>query len=531
MILIAVLVTALVAVAFVGLEGDHPPATSPDLVEGQYNSSRDRSDSLAAGGDRAKADATIKAEDPNIPTVDEPPVSSAFLFRLRVVDPSGTAVSGLQLHFAHTPMWDRPRSHRQVRVVHEAVSDDWGVATVALQRPQTFYVKAESDVWHLETSIDAKPDAVPVLVARAAAAIYLSVVTDAGAPWYGQIRITAAGDGRQFHAFLREGEVAKVERLPVDDLTLLFYECVIGVDEQSRLIPASDIQTDATLHITLKTNPNNKTGAIEVDTSAFPTEIRELRILIGASGANTWIEPGSTFRNDKVWRSRPLWPQSYTVRIIGRNDDDPIWTSDPITVKPREITKVAVIMGEVCGVRVDVTDERSDPIQDALLLLGDDRLPNFDFMQPSPGSVALSDSDGHAALSGLRTGIHKFTVAAKGYEPQVLEAELTGGEVRFLGVVQLNKATGAITVKLTGMQEKQKYTIMVLKPGGTTLHSARDIKEATTSFTGLSFSTYMVAVVAGKGGKPVTVTVTLTGDEPGASVEVDVAALVESKLK
>lgn len=415
--------------------------------------------------------------------------------------------------------------------MHETVTDDAGFAEVHLKKRQTIYVKSSSNDWHLESGIDAKPGAVPVLVARPVATIYLSVVTDTNEPWYGQARVTFKSDGRQTYFTVTAGELTKLERVQVDDLTFLFLECMIGVDEQSRNVPASDVKSESTLHITLKTNPNNRNGAIEVDASAYTAEIRELRILVASSGANTWIEPGASFRSSKVWRSRPLWPQTYTVRIMGREDSDPVWTSDPVVVNPREITKVVVSMGEVCGVRVEVADERAAPIQDALLLLGEDLLPNFDFIQPSPGSVVRSDFDGRAALSGLRPGAHKFTVAAKGYEPQVLEAELTGGEVRFLGIVQLVKANGAITVTLTGVKEKQKYTIMVLKPGGTTLHSARDVKETTTKFTALSLNTYMVAVVTGRGGKPVTATIKLTAEQPHATVELDVAQLVESELK
>lgn len=448
-----------------------------------------------------------------------------------MVDTVGAPIASLPLQFANSRMWERPTSHRQVKPFHESTSDGEGFAAVPLPQPRTVYVKAVSDVWHLETSIDAKPGVVPLLVARAVATVYLSVVTDAGEPWYGQARITAAGDGRQFYAFIKEGEIAKVERLPVDGLKVLFYECMIGVDEQTHSISAADVKEGVTIHITLKTNPKNKNGAIEVDATGYTGEIKELRILIGSAGANTWIEPGATFRANKVWRSRPLWPQTYTVRIVGRAETDPVWTSDLITVQPREITKVAVTMDQVCSVQVAVVDDQSLPILGALLLLGEDLLSNFDFLFPAPGSIARSDDEGTATLSGLRPGRHKFTVAAKGYEPQVHEAELAGGELRFLGTVRLAKANGSIIVTLTGMKEKQKYSIMILKPGGTALHTAKDVETAETKFSGLSLSTCMVAVITGRGGKPVTATITLTADEPSVSTTLDVSELVETELK
>lgn len=474
-------------------------------------------------------------DNPSLPegtTADpEPAGPTPFVLLLQVVDASGSPLEGLPLQFATRRMWDRPRSHRDVKPFHQATSDGDGKVEVPLQRPMMIYVKSTSDAWHLEAEIDAKAGVVPVLVARAVATVYLSVVTDAGEPWYGQARITAAGDGRQFHVFIREGELAKVERLPIDDLAVLFYECMIGVDEQTHSFSATDIKEAVTIHITLKTNPRNKNGAIEVDATGYTGEIKELRVLIGSAGALTWVEPGVTFRANKVWRSRPLWPQTYTVRIVGRQESDPVWTSDLITVQPREITKVAVAMDQVCTVQVAVVDDQSSPIPGALLLLGEDLLPNFDFLSPAPGSIAGTDDNGTATLGGLRPGRHKFTVAARGYEPHVLEADLAGGELRFLGTVQLAKANGSVTVTLTGMKEKQKYSIMVLKPGGTALHTAKDVETAETTFSGLSLNTYMVAVIAGRGGKPVTATITLVADEPQAAVTLDVSGLIETELK
>lgn len=531
-LLVAVMLAVLLTVfwLFVGAKPFAGPSVSHDV-------GRESAPHIAQRPEKPEVDARAAdnsgvvagpgATAPNEGTED----SNGFVLRLQVVDAGGLPIVGLTLRFADKRFSGWPKGWGEPAAMYETATDNAGFADVPLKKRQTIYVKSSSELWHLETSIDAKPDVVPVVVARPVATIYLSIVTDSNEPWYGQGRVTSKSDGRHTYFNVKAGELVKLERLPVDDFTFLFLESMIGVDEQTRNVPASEIKSEATLHFTLKTNPNNKNGAIEVDASAFPAEIRELRILIASSGANTWIEPAATFRTSKVWRSRPLWPQAYTVRIVGREDSDPVWTSDPVEVKPREITNVVVSMGEVCGVRVEVSDERSDPLQDALLLLGEDLLPNFDFIQPSPGSVARSDFDGRAALSGLRPGVHKFTVAAKGFEPQVLEAELAGGEVRFLGVVQLTKATGAITVKLTGMKEKQKYTIMVLKPGGTTLHSARDVKDTTTTFAGMSLNTYMVAVVAGQGGKPVTATITLSTDQPEASVTLDVAQLVESRLK
>jgi hypothetical protein len=456
--------------------------------------------------------------------------STAFALHLQVQDRVGNPVAGLGLKFSDQRFSGWPKGWGEPDPLFTTTTDHAGHAEVLLSRSRTIYVKAVSEVWQLETSIDAKPGVVPVLMARAVATVYLSVVTDAGEPWYGQARITAAGDGHQFHAFIKEGEITKLERLPVDDLTVLFYECMIGVDEQSHAISAADVKDGVTIHITLRTNPKNNNGAIEVDVTGYVGEIKELRILIAESGALTWVEPGTSLRTVKVWRSRPLWPQSYTIRIVGHSDFDPVWTSDLVAVQPRKITRVAVTMDQVCSVQASVVDDQSVPITGAVLLLGEDTLPNLDFISGSPGSVAVTDAVGSATLNGLRPGRHKLTVAAKGFEPQVLDAELAGGQLLVLGVVRLAKAAGSITVTLKGMREKQQYSIMVLKPGGTALHTAKNVGTDVTTFSGLSLNTYVVAVVTGRGGRPITVTITLTGSEPTASVNLDVSALVETPL-
>ena len=112
----------------------------------------------------------------------------------------------------------------------------------------------------------------------------------------------------------------------------------------------------------------------------------------------------------------------------------------------------------------------------------------------------------------------------------MLEVELADGEYRVLDAVYLVKAMGSIKVTLTGRKDKLKYSVMIVKPGGLALRTARDLKSDSTSFTDLPMNEFMVMAIVGSGGKPVYARVTLSADEPEASITLDVSGLTEKPL-
>jgi hypothetical protein len=468
-------------------------------------------------------------ESPSLPTQRGP-----FTLRIQVVDRRGDAVSGLQLRFADEQLWDRPKSWGVPKNMLECVTSEDGYAEIPMKRADWVYIVAVDNHWLLEAAIDAKPGKDPVLVATAVATVYFSVMIDTGQPWYGKADVTALSDKRRLPLRVKEGETAKLERVSVDDLELYFYACVIGVESQQHIVAASAIEDGATINITLKSDPNSTAGAIEVDTSGYTGTPEKLWITWGDSDVGTGGETGSLLRDllreNPVWRSRPLRPGKHTVRITGKQKDDSVW-SDVVTVEPRKITRVVVTMAALCTVQVSIMDDQSQPIPKAVFLLGDDRLPSFAFLREAPGCVACADADGNATISGLRPGPQAFTVTAEGYEPQVLEIELAEGELRVLDTVFLKKATGKITVTLTGMKDKQKYSVMLLKPGGgMPFRTLKNIETDTVTFADLPMHSYLVTIIVGKGGKPATATVELTTEQPDGAVTIDVSELVEKPL-
>lgn len=461
------------------------------------------------------------------------PAARNFTLSIRIVDPKGAPIAGLAVQVGDGPLWDR-RPGWEEEPILSTVTDADGSFDLPLRNPRWVYIQTVEEGWHLQASFEAKPGMSPVLTAFAVVTLYFSVQVDTGEPWFGRAYVSGAAEERRLYLEVIEGEVAKLERVPVDDLNILFLEYMMGVDEQKRTVPEAEVRDGATITIVLKSNPKNQTGHIEVDVTGYVGEIKELQVLIGpggpAGGALTYTQYGEYFRTEQVWRSRPLAPKEFTVRIIGKTENDPIWTSDLIKVEPRKITRVTVTMHAVCTLEVSIMDEQSAPIPNAVFMLGKDTLPAFQFLQPTPGSIAFAEKNGTAKLSGIRPGKQTFTVAADGYEPQVLELELADGEYRVLDAVYLVKAMGSIKVTLTGREDKLKYSVMIVKPGGLALRTARDLKTDSTSFTDLPMNEFMVMAIVGSGGKPVYARVTLSADEPEASITLDVSGLTEKPL-
>ncbi len=442
-----------------------------------------------------------------------PPVA-----RVICVDSQGEPVGNLPLRYwgGQALINDRFRT---------AVSGSDGRADLPIDRPGIVYVEATSEDWELRGSVPVdRLGEEAVLTARPLLTILVSATVTDGRRWKGACRASIS-DWERWRATIHfdERDFVKLTGVPAgEDLTFRFSEHMIGVDLQSITVPAARIRHLALIPLTLDHNPESEKGLIEVNFTNYGSPEVTYRVRItkpdsSVSWANMMARPG-------VVRSTLLVPGEYVVGISG----EPGWQSEPILVKAREVTTVTVEPYLPATVSVRVVDETGEPMLGAVLSTDTNTYISFRLVKEKRGIIATTDLDGNAVLAGLRPGAHQMVVAAEGYEPHVLEVELSDGEERTLPKVQLMPATGRISVVLEGMRPKQPYTVALLQPLGVAVEMRLDAVSSPVEFTALPLRKYVVVVMAGRGGLVVSKNVELSTDHPASEITLVVTDLEES---
>lgn len=325
-------------------------------------------------------------------------------------------------------------------------------------------------------------------------------------------------------AFDGKGTV-RATGVPMDvDLQFDFADTMIGYKSQVFHVERSRLHPGARLVFTLVADPKDKRGLVEFDWTGYVTEDPP-RISVTRPGQKVeWSS--TTDRDGPPWRSRLIYAGEYVVRIAG----DPGWESQPFRVEAREITRIVYAPVPLSRVIVRVVDASGTPIRGALLTRNHGTYPSLDSVfKPGP-NAAVTDAAGVAMLSEVPARLETFLIEARGYEPQVHTIEVPADEAADLGTITLQPAVGRINIRLVGMAEKQTYSLMLLQPAGAGVKVLKDLSSDSIVLESLPSRTYVIAVVAGRGGSTVSATVTLSADNPTQDVVLDVSTLKERTM-
>jgi hypothetical protein len=200
-------------------------------------------------------------------------------------------------------------------------------------------------------------------------------------------------------------------------------------------------------------------------------------------------------------------------------------------VEAREITRIVYAPVPLSRAIVRVVDASGTPIRGALLTRNHGTYPSLDAVfKPGP-NAAVTDAAGVAMLREVPARLETFLIEARGYEPQVHTIEVPADEAADLGTITLQPAVGRINIRLVGMAEKQTYSLMLLQPAGAGVKVLKDLSSDSIVLESLPSRTYVIAVVAGRGGSTVSATVTLSADNPTQDVVLDVSTLKERTME
>lgn len=313
--------------------------------------------------------------------------------------------------------------------------------------------------------------------------------------------------------------------VPMDvDLQLDFADTMIGYGSQTFHVDRSRLYPGARMVFTLVADPKDKRGLVEFDWTGYEADSPP-RISVTRPGQKIeWISFAD--HDGPPWRSRLLYAGEYVIRIAG----EPGWESPTFRIEEREVTRVVYAPVPLSRVVVRVVDSSGKAIRGALLTRNHGTYPSLDKeFKPGP-NAAVTDAAGVALLREVPARLETFLIEARGYEPQVLTVEVPGEVAADLGTVTLQPAVGRINIRLVGMAEKQTYSLMLLQPAGAGVKVLKDLTTDSIVLESLPARTYVIAVVAGRGGNTASLTVTLSADNPTQDVVVDVSSLKERTM-
>lgn len=457
-----------------------------------------------------------------------PPHASATI---RIIGPSGESLRSLRCR------WLCPAASGDREA--ETATDDEGRFALPVKGPGRLTLESLSPDWWLPREHLISPGHELTIRAREALSFRLMVLLEDGVAFKGGITVSShdqAGEllyRRMFHS--NGQDAVSVQSLPKGaNLEVFAHATVLGYPAQSVTVEASTIVRDQTVIVTLRKDPGDQNGAVEIDFNGYPPKGQ--RIAITAKGQNLEVDGGSHgSRTGAIWRSGPIAPGEYVLRIIG----DTLWESEPFIVEAQRVTRLTPDPYQPATVTATIVNEQGHPTsvpgakRGAVLSRFDQScLPDWISASDQPGMLALADAQGHATLTGVRPGLRRFVVDAPHHEPCYFELVLMPGETHDLGLVKLRPAAGKIIVRLTGMREGMTYIVHVGQPRGAAIRMELSVTTREVVFERLPLRTYLVAVAPGEsGGLPVSAQAALTELESEAVVEFDVSGLEPAKRR
>jgi hypothetical protein len=295
-----------------------------------------------------------------------------------------------------------------------------------------------------------------------------------------------------------------------------------------------------------------QTGVIEVDLSSFPaTSFAEIFIrsrekstlrdrtiqrdrIIRGEGSIPWGDTVSRWPVDKIYVSQILEPGAYVITVNERlSPSTPRRTTQSaridVMLEAGDTLRVRPLATAPGTIKAQVVDEYGSPLPRARIAMARAGYVNWERLRNRPAAYsengfdgfALADEFGVASWSGLPGGSYEVICGAEGYEPRLLQAEVTGGLTSDLGIVSLTPATGRIIIEIEhpDPDAENSYKVRLLRPRSSTVGPVREFKGQRIELDGLVFRHYTVSIEYVPGGYAAWAqNVELTAADPEARV-------------
>jgi hypothetical protein len=237
-----------------------------------------------------------------------------------------------------------------------------------------------------------------------------------------------------------------------------------------------------------------------------------------------FVQPGrlmgsGTYETIRVPPGRPFFVTVYAPRRGLRWDTE--GHLEPL--EPNETRVLHAVPGETVSVRARVVNQQGEPLNPAIMMLGETRYAVWHVIKRRPD--LSSGENGVVQLRSAPTGRRTFTVEALGYQPRTVTAELHPGVDHDFGDIVLYPAQGVIHVILENYDPDATYVAWLVQPGVTVLTERQEVIHGTLTLSDLPFRQYDVFVSGGSGLRGRSSRIRLVQGQSEVTVRIDVADL------
>lgn len=303
-----------------------------------------------------------------------------------------------------------------------------------------------------------------------------------------------------------------------------------GYSNHSDLFQPATLASGATLHVVVP-RASEPYGNIRIVFREGPPAASR-RVFLECEGRSALESefPGGKRR----WDSPKLMAGlRYRVNLLG----DTTWRSDWLEIRAGEVVEVFPTLRPAASVKAVLVDEQGRPVVNGTL--GIEQSFGFSYQWPGRGFLQqgsqtpvprvlpqfLSDAEGRITLTGLPPGSHRLEAEGWDTESNTMAVELAEGQTLDLGTLTLRKATGEISLTLTGTSPDTKYVVSLCDNDGRDLRPGQLVTGLPFKLAGLRRRSYQLYVTTDKGGAVAHQQVDVPATATSVEVMVDVANL------
>jgi hypothetical protein len=490
------------------------------------------------GGQEADGSPMPRASDPGTAAPatnsgeshDDGPIGDSATLQVRVNQRDGSAVPGLM--FKCTVLAGTARSQQSLGSVIKT-TDEAGIFDVSFGAGSAVGIVLLSKNWYADQSRVTRVKRLHEIVVSPTATVSVLAEFDDGQP------VTSSGMFYPESAppYIATFALDATGRATVPDVAVdRPLRCEIngnyraGYSSHWELFQPATLTSGATLRVVVP-RASEPYGNIRIVFREEPPAASR-RVFLECEGRSALESefPGGKRR----WDSPKLMAGfRYRVNLLG----DTSWRSDWLEIRAGEVVEVFPMLMAAASVKAVLVDEQGRPVVNATL--GIEQSFGFSYQWPGRGFLRqgaqspvprvlpqfLSDAEGRITLTGLPPGSHRLEAEGWDTESNAMAVELAEGQTLDLGTLTLRKATGEISLTLTGTSPDTRYVVSLCDSDGRDLRPGQLVTGLPFTLAGLRRRTYQLYVTTDKGGAVAHQRVDVSATATSVEVTVDVSNL------
>jgi len=412
---------------------------------------------------------------------------------VRILDAGGAGVSGIEIDVDVLVYEKRAGAAEPVPPVRGAkfVADDRGVVRLSVAPGSSVYVMAVSDgAWFFSSVLveTIAEDRVVEIVAAKVTTVEFEVEYADGVPFTGTGWISPSREGT---FIVRDGHGVANGVVMGEATRVTFLETRPGFDTYSELIDKAVVNSGVcSIVIPTSKSPN---AWLEVDLGALKRGSQYARKLFCIDSGLVVASGNTGVPGDGLVRFLGLLPGKYILSVFAGIG---VYRSDVLELVSGTVLRVVPQFERPASVRAMILDSEGKPLSGAVLRVPEGSYADFP-AEAATGVQAVSARDGAVVLGQLPASVTHLEIDAAGFEPIAVSVVLNAGGEVDLGVFKLDRAAGAVEVRVVNRQQGKTYSVALLYPGGSSgIRSLRQVdSDGMARFQQVSRRRYSVILV------------------------------------